>query len=103
METTGNIPHQYIEKFQDGVNSCVGPLVFETESTVDGISKVITQLIDQVCPKRINKNGSEDPLYPTVFSVDNKTEKMARIAQLAMVENNSMRDRLEFIEGRHEP
>ena len=28
---------------------------------------------------------------------------MARSAQLAMVENNSMRDRLRFIEGRHEP
>jgi hypothetical protein len=57
-------------------------------------SKVITELIDQVCPKTVNKNGAEIPVQPTVFSGDNKTEKMARSAQLALVENGTMRDRL---------
>ena len=61
---------------------------------IDGISKVITKLFDQICPKTVNINGSETPVHPTVFSGDNKTEKMARSAQLALVENGSMRDRL---------
>ena len=94
MKTTANIDHQYTKLFEQGVDCWVGPLVFEDESSIDGISKVITKLIDQVCPKTINKNGSEAPVHPTVFSGDNKTEKMARSAQLALVENGSMRERL---------
>ena len=94
MKTTPHILHQYSELFQQGVNCWVGPLVCETESTIDGISKVITEIIDRVCPKLVNDKGVEVPAYPTVFSGDNKTEKMARSAQLALVENGTMRDRL---------
>ena len=94
MQTTANIPHQYSKQFEQGVNCWVGPLVFETESSIDGISKVITELIDQVCPKSVDNGGTESPIHPTVFSGDNKTEKMARSAKLALVENGSMRDRL---------
>ena len=94
MMTTAHVMHQYTELFQQGVNCWVGPLVCESESTIEGISKVITELIDKVCPKIVNEQGFEVPAYPTVFSGDNKTEKMARSAQLALVENGTMRDRL---------
>ena len=94
MQTTPNIRHQYSDLFDQGVNCCVGPLVFEDESTISGISKVITELIDNLCPKIINEDGTEAPVHMTVFSGDNKTEKMARSAQLALAENGSMRDRL---------
>ena len=94
MKTTAHISHQYSDLFQEGVKCWVGPLVCENESTIEGISKVITELIDKVCPKVVNDKGMEAPAYPTVFSGDNKTEKMARSAQLALVENGTMRDRL---------
>ena len=94
MKTTADIKHQYSDLFDQGVNCWVGPLVFESESTISGISKVITELIDQVCPKTVDQNGTEAPVHPTVFSGDNKTEKMARSAQLALAENGSMRERL---------
>ena len=35
-------------------------------------------------------------------SGDNKTEKAARSAQVALVDNGSMTDTLGFVEGRHE-
>ena len=94
METTGNIQHQYTNFFEQGVKCWVGPLVFESESTVEGISKVITKLVDDVCPKIVSENGSVSPVHPTVLSGDNKTEKMSRSAQLALMENGSMRERL---------
>jgi hypothetical protein len=94
MKSTPYIEHQYTKLFNEGVNCWVGPLVFEDESTIGGISKVITELIDQVCPKSVDQTGRETPVHPTVFSGDNKTEKMARSAQLALAENGSMRERL---------
>ena len=94
METSPIIKHQYSELFEKGVNCWVGPLVCESESTIDGISKVITTLIDAVCPKSVNTMGLDIPVHPTVFSGDQNTEKMARSAQLALVENGTMRDRL---------
>ena len=38
------------------------------------LSKVITTLIDEVCPKSVNTMGLDIPVHPTVFSGDNKTE-----------------------------
>ena len=94
LQTSANIQHQYSKQFENGVNCWVGPLVFEDESSIDGISKVITTLIDEVCPKSVNVDGTDSPIHPTVFSGDNKTEKMARSAKLALAENGSMRERL---------
>ena len=102
MKTMKKIPHQYSKEFSSGVNSWTGPLVFETESTPEGISKVITNIVEKVCPAKIKEDGSEGPVYTTVFSGDNQTEKAARSAQLAMVDNGNMRTRLDFISGRHE-
>ena len=102
MDTMKKIPHQYSDAFASGVKSWTGPLVFETESTLEGISKVITEIVDKVCPVKIKGDGSAGPVYTTVFSGDNKTEKAARSAQLAMVDNGTMRTRLDFIAGRHE-
>ena len=96
------IEHQYSREFEKEVKVFTGPLIFETESTLEGISKVITQLIDVVCPVVLDKAGEPAPAFPTTFSGDNKTEKSARSAQLALCDNGDMRDRLQFIEGRHE-
>ena len=97
MKTEANIPHQYSDLFDVGVKTWVGPIVFEDESSISGISKVNTKLIDEVCPKTVNVDGTEGPIQTTVFSGDNKTEKMARSAQLALAENGSMKERL----GKH--
>ena len=40
MKTTNCIPHEYSKALEEGVNCWVGPLVFEDESTISGISKV---------------------------------------------------------------
>ena len=90
------------KSLEEDVKCLVGPLVFEDESTISGTSKVISELIDQVCPKIVDKGGRESPVHPTLFSGDNKTEKMLRSTYLALAENGSMQERLEFIEGRHE-
>jgi hypothetical protein len=41
MKTAPNVKHQYSELFQKGVNCWVGPLVCESESTIDGIRETI--------------------------------------------------------------
>ena len=96
------IIHQYSDEFSREVKIYTGPLIFETESTLSGISEVITKLIDVVCPVLTDSSGKQSPAFPTTFSGDNKTEKSSRSAQLALCDNGSMRDRLQFIEGRHE-
>ena len=112
------ITHQYTSKFEAGVKSYTGPLVCETESTLEGISTVIKTLVDVVCPSKVRESGVKEPLYPTtfryrfflsqlrffstfiLFSGDNKTEKAARSAQVALVDNGDMTDTLGFIEGK---
>ena len=96
------IEHQYKSEFEKEVKVFTGPLIFETESTLEGISKVIRSLIDVVCPVETNEAGKPAPAFPTTFSGDNKTERSARSAQLALCDNGDMRDKLQFIEGRHE-
>ena len=96
------IKHQYSTEFEKEVKVVTGPLVCETESTLEGISKVITQLTDELCPAGLNDDGHKVPIFPTTFSGDQKTEKSARSAQLALIDNGSMRDKLGFIVGRHE-
>ena len=96
------IKHQYSSSFEREVKIHTGPLVFETESTLDGISKVITELIDVACPVVLDKAGKPAPAFPTTFSGDQQTEKCARRAQLALCDNGNMKDRLQFFEGRHE-
>ena len=96
------IEHQYSSLMDKEVKVYTGPLVCETESTLPGISKVITKLTDDLCPVAQNEEGQNVPIYPTIFSGDQKTEKSARSAQLALLDNGSMRDKLGFIEGRHE-
>ena len=96
------IKHQYTTEFNQEVKMFTGPLIFETESTLPGISKVITQLINVVCPVVLDSAGNPSPAFPTTFSGDNKTEKSSRSAQIALCDNGDMRDRLQFIEGRHE-
>ena len=96
------IKHQYSQEFEKEVKIFTGPLVCETESTLEGISKVITTLTDDLCPTIQNEEGKNVPIFPTTFSGDQKTEKSARSAQLALLDNGSMRDKLGFIEGRHE-
>ena len=96
------IKHQYSSSFEKEVKIHTGPLVFHTESTLDGISKVITELIDVACPVVLDKAGKPAPAFPTTFSGDQKTEKCARSAQLALCDNGNMKDRLQFFEGRHE-
>ena len=96
------IKHQYTSSFDKEVKVHTGPLIFQSESTLDGISKVITELIDEVCPVMFDNEGNPSPVYPTTFSGDQKTEKAARSAQLALCDNGSMKERLQFIEGRHE-
>ena len=99
---SNRIKHQYSEQFEAPVKIYTGPLVCETESTLQGISKVITKLTDELCPTVLNEEGKNVPIYPTTFSGDQKTEKSARSAQLALLDNGLMRDKLSFIEGRHE-
>ena len=94
--------HQYKEQFEQEVKVFTGPLIFETESTLEGISKVIKVLVDTVCPAVEDCSGKPVPVFPTTFSGDQKTEKSARSAQVALCDNGDMRDRLQFIEGRHE-
>ena len=96
------IKHQYSKDFEDEVKIWTGPLVCENESTLDGMSKIITSLTDELCPTTRNRHGAKIPICPTTFSGDQKTEKASRSAQLGKVDNGSMRDKLSFIEGRHE-
>ena len=99
---TVHIPHQYSKEFEQNITMWTGPLIFESENNLDGMKKVITHLVDVVCPAIENKQGRKVPVYPTTFSGDNKSEQSARSAQLAMADNGDMRDQLAFIEGRHE-
>ena len=69
---------------------------------MEGISKVITKLTDALCPTALDEYGIKVPIFPTTFSGDQKTEKSARSAQVALMDNGSMRDKLNFIVGRHE-
>ena len=61
------ITHQYTRKFEAGVTSFTGPLVCETESTLEGISVVLKTLVDVVCPAKVDKNGSKSPIHLTTF------------------------------------
>ena len=61
------ITHQYTKQFEAGVNAFTGPLVCETESTLEGISVVIKTLVDVVCPATVDENGLKSPIYPTTF------------------------------------
>ena len=79
-----------------------GPLVFENESNLQGMAKIITSLTDELCPTAVNKSGVKIPICPTTFSGDQKTEKAGRSAQIALLDNGSMRDKLAFVTGRHE-
>ena len=97
-----HIPHQYSKEFEQAVTMWTGPLIFESENNLDGMKKVITNLVDVVCPVVENKQGKKVPVYPTTFSGDNKSEQCARSAQLALADNGNMRDQLAFIQGRHE-
>ena len=45
MDYLKKIPHQYSKDFSAGVKSWTGPLIFETESTLEGLSKVIREAI----------------------------------------------------------
>ena len=97
-----HIPHQYSKEFEQAVPIWTGPLIFESENNLDGMKKVITNLIDVVCPVVENKQGKKVPIYPTTFSGDNKSEQCARSAQLALADDGNMRNQLAFIQGRHE-
>ena len=97
-----HIPHQYSKEFEKVVPMWTGPLIFESENNLEGMKKVITKLVDVVCPVVENEQGKKVPVYPTTFSGDNKSEQSARSAQLALADNGDMRDQLAFIEGRHE-
>ena len=61
------VTHQYTEQFEAGVKSFTGPLVCETESSIEGISCVIRTIVDIVCPSEVNDNGVKVPIYPTTF------------------------------------
>ena len=97
-----HIPHQYSKEFEQNIPMWTGPLIFESENDLNGMQKVLTHLIDVVCPVIVNMHGKKVPIYPTTFSGDNKSEQSARSAQLAMADNGDMRDQLAFIQGRHE-
>ena len=64
---TQQITHQYTQQFEAGVHAVTGPLVCETESTLEGISVVIKTLVDVVCPSTVNDKGFKSPIYPTTF------------------------------------
>ena len=64
---TEKITHQYTSKFEAGVKLFTGPLVCETESTLEGISCVIKTLVDVVCPSKVKEGGVKEPIYPTTF------------------------------------
>ena len=64
---TEKITHQYTSQFEAGVKSLTGPLVCETESTLEGISCVIKTIVDVVCPARVKEGGRKEPIYPTTF------------------------------------
>ena len=96
------IEHQYSKEFEQEVKIYTGPLICETESTLEGIAQVIKSLTDDLCPTAVNEEGQHVPIFPTTFSGDQKTEKSSRSAQLALLDNGSMRDKLGFIVGRHE-
>ena len=96
------LEHQYTTEFDKEVRVWTGPLVCENESTLEGMSSIISKLTAELCPKTINSCGSQVPISVTTFSGDQKTEKAGRSAQLAMLDNGSMMDKLAFIEGRHE-
>ena len=96
------IKHQYSEEFEGGVKVWTGPLVCENESNLEGMAKIITNLTDELCPVTTNREGVNIPISPTTLSGDQKTEKASRSAQIALMDNGSMRDKLAFIEGRHE-
>ena len=61
------ITHQYTSQFEAGVKSFTGPLVCETESTLEGISTVIKTLVDVVCPSKVKESGVKEPIFPTTF------------------------------------
>ena len=96
------VDHQYTAEFEKEVRVWTGPLVCENESTLEGMSSIISKLTAELCPKTTNSYGSQIPISVTTFSGDQKTEKAGRSAQLAMLDNGSMMDKLAFIEGRHE-
>ena len=96
------IKHQYSKEFDREIKVWTGPLVCENESNLSGMSKIITTLTDQLCPSTKNRQGVKIPICPTTFSGDQKTEKAARSAQIALIDNGCMRDKLAFVIGRHE-
>ena len=59
--------HQYTKQFEAGVKSFTGPLVCETESSIEGISCVIKTIVDVVCPSVVDENGVKVPVLPTTF------------------------------------
>ena len=61
------VTHQYTDQFEAGVKSFTGPLVCESESSIEGISCVIKTLVDIVCPAEVKDNGVKVPIYPTTF------------------------------------
>jgi hypothetical protein len=96
------IRHQYSAEFERKVKVWTGPLICENESNLEGMSKIITSLTDELCPATTNRYGVKIPICVTTFSGDQKTEKASRSAQIALVDNGNMRDKLAFVEGRHE-
>ena len=62
-----HIAHQYTREFEAGVRSLTGPLVCETESTLEGISCVIKTLVEAVCPSKVDERGLKSPIHPTTF------------------------------------
>ena len=61
------IRHQYHKEFEAGVESYTGPLVCETESTIEGIAVVIKTIVDIVCPSVKCDDGTKAPIYPKTF------------------------------------
>ena len=96
------IRHQYSAEFEREVKVWTGPLVCENESNLEGMAKIITSLTDNLCPATTNRYGDKIPICVTTFSGDQKSEKASRSAQMALMDNGSMRDKLAFVEGRHE-
>ena len=60
------IRHQYTDHFERGVKAFTGPLVCETESTLEGISVVIKTLVDTVCPAK-DVAGERVAVHTTTF------------------------------------
>jgi hypothetical protein len=83
------IEHQYSKEFNKEVKIYTGPLICETESTLEGIAVVIKSLTDELCPTAVNEEGQHVPIFPTTFSGDQKTEKSSRSAQQSSSERSS--------------